>query len=111
MADERRPRDVSREGRRPDREQEDLQDARHGAYDPTLNITAPDKSHRTAHEQAQPGADVRGEPVPAKLPMEEYGLPEGLKRKRQGPLDKDSGRGVAQHVPQGGLRRKQGKSR
>jgi hypothetical protein len=65
MADEKRPRDHSREVRRPDRKQEDLQDARHGAYDTTAKVDALDKSHRTAHEEAQPGADVRGEPVPA----------------------------------------------
>jgi hypothetical protein len=110
MADEKRPRDHSRELRRPDRKQEDLQDARHGAYDTTAKVDALDKSHRTAHEEAQPGADVRGEPVPAKLPMEEYGLPEGLKRERQGPINNDRGRGVAKHVPQGSLRQQQGKS-
>ena len=47
----------------------------------------------------QPGADVRGEPVPTK----NFELPEGLKRQRMGPYDRDKGRGdVPAHVPKPG---------
>jgi hypothetical protein len=45
--------------------------------------------HRTPQEDAQPGADVRPEPnvVP------DVNLPEGLRRQRHGPYDRDKGRG------------------
>jgi hypothetical protein len=80
-------------------QQGDLQDERQGTYDPVGNQTLPDTNQQTEHERAQPGADVRGEPVPSK----NFELPEGLKRQRMGPYDRDKGRGdVPAHVPQPG---------
>jgi len=73
-----------------------LRDERQGAYDPVGNQKLPDTNQQTEHERAQPGADVRGEPVPTKI----FELPEGLKRQRMGPYDRDKGRGdVPAHVP------------
>jgi hypothetical protein len=69
-----------------DPQQGDLRDDRQGTYDPVGNQKLPDTNQQTEHERAQPGADVRGEPVPAK----NFELPEGLKptdgpvRSRQG---------------------------
>jgi hypothetical protein len=90
-----------------DKKQDRLQDDRHGAYDLVGNTNLFDTNQQTSRELAQPGADVRGTPVLApKLPMEDYGLPEGLKRERKGPLNKSSGRGdVPEHVPQAELPR------
>jgi hypothetical protein len=77
-------------------QQGDLRDERHGTYDPVGNQKLPDTNQQTKHERAQPGADVRGEPVPTK----DVELPEGLKRQRMGPYDRDKGRGdVPAHVP------------
>ncbi len=45
------------------------------------------KEHRTPHEDAQWGADVRAEPEQRKETM-----PEGLDRERKGPLNKTTGR-------------------
>lgn len=45
------------------------------------------KEHRTPHEDAQWGADVRSEPEQRKET-----LPEGLDRERKGPLNKTTGR-------------------
>lgn len=79
-----------------DRQQGDLRDERQGAYDPVGNQKLPDTNQQTEHERGQPGADVRGKPVPA----ENFELPEGLKRQRKGPYDRDKGRGdVPAHVP------------
>jgi hypothetical protein len=90
-----------RSPRGPDKRQDDLQDERHGTYDPIANVVLPDSTQQTQHERAQPGADVRGKSVPGeKLPMEEYWLPEGLKREPKGPLNKSTGRGeTPKHVP------------
>jgi hypothetical protein len=52
----------------------DLRDDRQGAYDPVANQTAPDTNQQSAHERAQLGADLRGEPLPARNAE----LPEGL---------------------------------
>jgi hypothetical protein len=77
----------------------DLRDKRQGAYDPVGNQKVLDRSQQSEHERAQPGADVRGEPVPNK----NLELPEGLKRQRMGPYDRDKGRGdVPAHVPKPG---------
>lgn len=44
----------------------------------------------TPHQKAQRGADVRPEPLPC---LEEgYPLPEGLRKERKGPLNKNTGR-------------------
>jgi hypothetical protein len=72
---------------RADKNQDHLRDLRQGAYDSLANSSVPDTNQQTAHERAQPGADVRGEPIP----MEGYGVPEGLKRERKGPLNKNEG--------------------
>ena len=87
--------------RGPDKSQDHLQDARHGAYDPVANTKAPDTNKQTLHERAQPCADVRGEPAAAgKRAVEHDALPEGLKRERKGPLNKTDGRGdTPSHVP------------
>jgi hypothetical protein len=73
--------------------QERLVDERAGAYDPVnaWGGRQPDqiKERRTAHQDAQPGADVRGEPVP---PRSGDDLPEGLARPPASPLNKSSGR-------------------
>ena len=77
-------------------QQGDLRDERQGTYDPVGNQKLSDTNQQTEHERAQPGADVRGEPVPTK----NFELPEGLKRQRMGPYDRDKGRGdVPAHVP------------
>jgi len=74
--------------------QERLVDKREGAYD-AVNAWGkrqPDqiKEVRTEHQNAQPGADVRGEPLPP-APGDED-LPEGLARSPAPPLNKSSGR-------------------
>jgi hypothetical protein len=80
-------------------QQGDFPDEREGAYDSVGNQKPPDTNQQTEHERAQPGADVRGEPIPA----ENFELPEGLKRPRMGPYDRDTGRSdVPAHVPKPG---------
>ena len=74
-----------------DKKQDNLQDDRQGAYDPVANVDAADFSQQTARERAQPGADVRGNPVPTTTGYA-HSLPEGLKRRRKGPLNKTTGR-------------------
>jgi hypothetical protein len=74
-----------------DKKQDSLQDNRQGAYDPVANVDVADASQQTARERAQPGADVRGKPVPANTGSARS-LPEGLKRRRKGPLNKTTGR-------------------
>jgi hypothetical protein len=80
--------------RGPDSQQERLVDKRAGAYDPVnaLGSRQPDQvqERRTEHQNAQPGADVRGEPVPPPPPGDD--LPEGLARSPASPLNKSSGR-------------------
>ena len=65
-------------------------DKRHGAYDPIDRDGLPQpqqvKDRRSAHENSQPGADVRAEPLPGDGPV----LPEGLLRPRRGPLPRRS---------------------
>jgi hypothetical protein len=76
-----------------DSQQERLIDKRAGAYDPVnaLGGRQPDqvRERRTAHQNAQPGADVRGEPEP---PTAADDLPEGLARPPASPLNKTTGR-------------------
>jgi hypothetical protein len=73
--------------------QERLVDKRAGASDAVnaLGGRQPDQieERRTAHQNAQPGADVRGEPVP---PAATDDLPEGLARPLASPLNKTTGR-------------------
>lgn len=70
----------------------DYVDTRGGAYDPVTPFGNPQppqvKDKETLHQRAQWGADVRPEP----LPDEGYPLPEGLRKERMGPLNKDTGR-------------------
>ena len=77
----------------PDKQQDALRDVRSGAYDKGGPSRAPHPSegHRTEHQRAQWGADVR-----QGVPDADTGhadLPEGLSRERMGPLDKNTGRG------------------
>ena len=73
----------------------DYVDKRGGAYDPVTKAGNPQpsqvKENATPHQQAQWGADVRPESLPG--PDEgNYPLPEGLRKERQGPLNKVTGR-------------------
>jgi hypothetical protein len=71
-----------------DRQQDAPTDKRQGAYDPVGNQTKPDASAPTPQEKAQPGSAMQGESVP----VEDFELPEGLKRQPMGPYSKDKGR-------------------
>ena len=72
----------------------DYLDKRGGAYDPVTPAGNPQpqqvKDKVTPHRKAQWGADVRPEPLPGS--DEGYPLPEGLRKPRMGPLNKDTGR-------------------
>ena len=73
----------------------DFVDKRGGAYDPATSIGNPQppqvKDKQTSDQKAQWGADVRPEPLPGL--DQGYPLPEGLRKERKGPLNKDTGRG------------------
>jgi hypothetical protein len=76
-----------------DKRQSALRDTRGGTFDsdPPDQVDSENiRERRTTRQNAQPGADVRGETVSTPDT-----LPEGLRRERKGPLDKDSGRGPA----------------
>ena len=78
-----------------DKQQSTLRDVRSGAYDKGGPSQAPDpnEAQRTEHQRAQWGADVRqGVPESETVHAEENDLPQGLSRKRMGPLDKNTGR-------------------
>ena len=70
----------------------DLRDERSGAYDAVTEAGRPQpdqvRESITAHEAAQPGADVRPQPLPATQPV----LPEGLRRLPKGPVSGKRGR-------------------
>jgi hypothetical protein len=72
----------------------DARDKRGGAYDPVSKSGNPQppqiRTMETPHQKDQWGADVRPEPVPG--PDVGYPLPDGLKRQRKGPLNKETGR-------------------
>jgi hypothetical protein len=72
----------------------DYVDKQGGAYDsvtPTGNPQLPQvKDKQTPRQKAQWGADVRPEPLP--VLDQGYPLPEGLRKERKGPLNKDTGR-------------------
>ena len=72
----------------------DFRDKRGGAYDPVTSAGNPQppqvRDKETAHQKAQWGADVRPEPQPG--PYMSYPIPEGLRKPRMGPLNKDTGR-------------------
>ena len=92
MAEDRKT-DTANGLRGRDSQQERLVDRRAGAYDPVnaWGNRQPDQvqERRTEHQNAQPGADVRGEP---ELPVSGDDLPEGLARPPAPPLNKSSGR-------------------
>jgi hypothetical protein len=80
----------------PDKQQGALRDVRSGAYDKGGPSRAPHprEGHRTEHQHAERGADVRqGVPDTETVHTEESDMPEGLSRTRMGPLDKNTGRG------------------
>lgn len=63
----------------------------------------PAEAQRSAHPSAQSGADVRGDPPMVQGTAPANGLPEGLRRERLGPYDKDVGRNqAATQVPKSG---------
>ena len=64
----------------------DFRDTRGGAYDHVNEFGNP----QPPQVKDQWGADVRPEPLPG--PDEGYPLPEGLRKPRVGPLNKDTGR-------------------
>lgn len=72
----------------------DYIDKRAGAYDPVTPTGSPQPSQvedrQKASQKAQWGADVRPEPLPGR--DQGYPLPEGLRKERKGPLNKDTGR-------------------
>jgi hypothetical protein len=72
----------------------DFRDTRGGAYDHVNEFGKPQppqvKDKATPQQKAQWGADVRPEPQPG--PNDGYPLPEGLRKPRMGPLNKDTGR-------------------
>jgi hypothetical protein len=72
----------------------DFRDKRVGAYDPVTKAGDPQPTQvdesATPSQRAQWGADLRPEPKPG--PDQSYPLPEGLRKERQGPLNKDTGR-------------------
>lgn len=80
----------------PDKRQDALRDGgsrAHGKGGPKT-ASHPDEASRTEHQQTQSGADVRqGVPDAQIMRRENSDLPEGLSRKRMGPLNKDTGRG------------------
>ena len=68
----------------------DLRDPQGGTYGEITRPGTPEElviEPRTSHQNAQQGADVRSEPL-----VISNELPEGLKRKRKGPLNPSSGR-------------------
>jgi hypothetical protein len=72
----------------------DFRDTRGGAYDPVTKVGNPQPQqvaeHATPNQKSQWGADVR--PKPRTGPGQDYPLPEGLRKERKGPLNKDTGR-------------------
>ena len=72
----------------------DYVDKRGGAYEPVTNTGKPQppqvEDRQTASQKSQGGADVRPEPLPG--PAQGYPLPEGLRKERMSPLNKDTGR-------------------
>jgi hypothetical protein len=73
--------------RGPDKSQGELRD---------VDVTRGSGGDHSEHQNAQHGADVRGQPSRV---QQEEALPEGLRRKRKGPYDKNVGR--AEEAPRG----------
>jgi hypothetical protein len=79
----------------PDKQQDALRNGgsnAHGKGDPS-KVTPPNEPSRTEHQPRQRGADVRQGVPDDTLRRDDPDLPEGLSRKRMGPLNKDTGRG------------------
>jgi len=77
----------------PDKRQDALRDAGSTAFGRGGKATPPNEASQTVHEERRRGADVRQRAPDETLRREESDLPEGLSRKRMGPLNKDTGRG------------------
>ena len=82
------------------------EDKRQGELrDQTSNMREPERgeqaeTQRSPHQDLQQGADVRGNPPMVQGSDAMDALPEGLKRERKGPYDKNLGRGEdATQVP------------
>ena len=63
--------------------------------DQTSNVREPKRgeaAQRSPHQDAQHGADVRGNPPTVPGTEGDESLPEGLRRERKGPYDKNMGR-------------------
>lgn len=69
-----------------DKQQSDLRDAGKGAYNQPPN--GGDAAESTPHQDAQWGADVRGQPT---MVQREDDTPKGLRRERNGPYDPRKG--------------------
>jgi len=81
-----------------DRRQGDLRDQSSNMREPIKGDPA--EEQRSPHQDAQEGADVRGEPPMVQGTSQSDALPEGLQRERKGPYDKNLGRiEDAPHVP------------
>ena len=70
-----------------DRQQGALRDKDRGAYSQCCEDGG--AGERTPHQDAQHGANVRGQPA---MVQRDEDLPEGLLRERKGPYDKNFGR-------------------
>ena len=72
--------------RGPDKSQGELRDVDATRGEPPNGASA---GHRSPHRDAQHGAEVRGQPS---MVQKQEALPEGLRRERKGPYDKNVGR-------------------
>ena len=79
--------------RGPDKSQGELRDVDATRGQPREGGSA---GARSPHQDAQHGADVRGQPS---MMQKQKALPEGLRRERKGPYDKNVGRADAAQVP------------
>ena len=79
----------------PDKQQDALRNGGSSAYGKggPSKATHRHEASRTEQQQRQRRADVRAGVPDEALRREQSGLPEGLSRKRMGPLNKDTGRG------------------
>jgi hypothetical protein len=90
-ADEHRGRPPGLSGR--DKQQGGMRDATSNMREPVVG--EPSATQRSPQQQAEPGADVRGEPPMVQGTSLLDALPEGLQRDRKGPYDKIVGRNEA----------------
>jgi hypothetical protein len=73
-----------------DKRQGDLRDQTSTLREPLRGEAA--ENQRSPHQAAQHGADVRGTPPVVQGSNPEDSLPEGLRRERMGPYDRNGGR-------------------